>query len=186
MGQASSGKTEVRSGHQLISAGAMVLISVVAWGFAAVPASACCTVVLCYFCEGSNAGCLGCGSRQPACNMAGCNCDNLCGRKTVEDFSCVLVTPCESSDARRQAQARFDEIDTSHDGKISPDEMETWLHKQKTSWLERIAKKSLPANLEATKANEKALLKWAFDQVDTDHDGFIEPAELDSSLGAPK
>lgn len=185
---------EPRRPHCPPLAAVAVLCFLAALGLTAAPAAACCTAVVCPYCVNSSSQCVcgtppNCSWNKPCavCNTFGCNCNVQCGMWSVTSGSqCVYNPTCNSAEAKTVAQARFDEVDTNHDGKISPDEMAAWLHKQKPSWLKHLDKKSLPANLKATKANEKALFKWAFDQVDSNHDGSIDPAEFDQSLGPGK
>ncbi len=150
------------------------------------PAAACCTSTLCEFCISGSSNCV-CGAQEPVCNVFACNCNLPCGMNTYNtNNKCYFSTPCESDAAKQVAKARFDEIDTNHDGKISHEEMSAWAHKQKKPWLSHVDKTSLPAGMKATKANEAAVLKYEFDQMDTDHNGFITPDEFDRSLAASK
>ncbi len=152
------------------------------------PATACCTSVVCEYCVSGSNNCV-CGAAEPVCNVAGCNCNVQCGMNTFNtNLKCYFSTPCDGDAAKEKAaaKARFDEIDTNHDSKISSDELSAWLHKQKKPWMGHVDKKSLPAGLTATKANEAKILKYEFDQLDADHNGSISPEELDKSLAAPK
>jgi len=132
-------------------------------------ASACCTAIVCPYAISSSSKCVG-GPNMPVCNVAGCNCNLPCGMYTAStDLKCHFSTPCDSSDA----QARFDEIDTDHNGKISAAELDTWAAKQKD-----LAKNVKSKDLKAT-------VKSGFAKADKNHDGAITPDEFDSSLGKP-
>jgi hypothetical protein len=180
--------------HWLSLAAAAAVAALAALVLTAAPAAACCTAVVCPYCVSSSDNCVcgtppSCSWDKPCavCNVFGCNCNVPCGMWSLTSGNqCVYYPKCDSAEAKTLAKARFDEIDTNHDGKISPEEMAAWLHKQKPSWLKHINPKSLPANLKATKANEKALMKWEFDLADANHDGYIDPAEFDQSLGPGK
>jgi EF hand domain-containing protein len=133
------------------------------------PASACCTAIVCNYAISSSNNCVG-GPNTPVCNVAGCNCNVQCGMYTFStNLQCHFSTPCESNDA----QARFDEIDADHDGKISAAELDAWGAKQKD-----LAKNVKSKDLKAT-------LKSGFAKADKNHDGSITPAEFDSSLAKP-
>lgn len=148
------------------------------------PAGACCTAVVCPYCVSSSSQCV-CGPQHPVCNVFACNCNVQCGMWTP-DFNtglCYFSPTCDGAAAAR-AQERFKEIDANNDGKISHDEAWAWVVKKRgESWLTGFAKGELPAQTKAT--DEKATFRFAFDKVDTDHDGSISPGEMDASL-APK
>jgi hypothetical protein len=149
------------------------------------PAQACCTATVCSWCSSSSRSCV-CGAHTPVCNIFACNCNVQCGEYNVNILHrdhCVFNPTCSSAAARAGAQARFDEIDADHDGKVSRDESLVWLQKQKTSWLTRVNNKELPANLRGAK--EEDVFGFEFNQVDANKDGYIQPGELDASLAAP-
>jgi EF-hand domain pair len=130
------------------------------------PVSACCTAIICPYAISSSSQCVG-GPNMPVCNVFGCNCNLQCGMYTPDTTGkCHFSTPCTSD----SAQARFDEIDTDHNGKISAAELEAWGAKQKD-----LAKNVKSKDL-------KASLKSGFAKADKNHDGAITPDEFDSSL----
>jgi hypothetical protein len=143
-------------------------------------AQACCTAVVCNYCISGSNDCV-CGTNTPVCNVAGCNCNAQCGQNTFSTSgSCTFYPRCDSVSAKAGAEKRFAEIDADRDGKISSVELAGWGQKQKTPLAQRVNKASLPANLKA--AGDKEIFAYAFAEVDLDKDGYIQPAELDSSL----
>jgi hypothetical protein len=143
-------------------------------------AQACCTAVVCNYCISGSDDCV-CGSTTPVCNVAGCNCNAQCGQNTFSTSgSCTFFPRCDSATAKAGAEKRFAEIDADRDGRISSVELAGWGQKQKTPLAKRVDKASLPANLKA--ASDKEIFVFAFAEVDLDKDGYIQPAELDSSL----
>lgn len=147
-------------------------------------AAACCTAVVCPFCVNSSSSCV-CGSNQPVCNVFGCNCNNQCGAYSFNNNGlCYFYTPCDAASAKEGAQARFNQVDTNKDGKISKDEAWVWAQAQKRPLIAN--KSELPANLTAPGAKPQDVVSYGFKNADTNGDGSITPAEFDSSLGTAK
>jgi Ca2+-binding EF-hand superfamily protein len=175
------------SGHKVFSFKAVAGLGVVTCLFVAAlvllagPASACCTAVVCPYAISSSSQCVG-GPNMPVCNTFGCNCNTQCGMYTATtNLTCVFSGTC-SSDAANAPQARFDEIDADHDGKISLAEADAWAGKQK-DWTKNVKTK----DLKGAGKDEAGIVKAGFAKADKNHDGSITPAEFDSSLGsAPK
>ncbi|HEY0510378.1 MAG TPA: EF-hand domain-containing protein [Thermoanaerobaculia bacterium] len=158
-----------------------VCLGVAALVLFAGPASACCTAVVCPYAISSSNNCVG-GPNTPVCNTFGCNCNPQCGEYAfVVPSSCSFYPTCDSAAARTGVQARFDEIDANHDGKISAAEAEAWAGKQK-DWMKNVKTK----DLKAAGKSEKDILKAGFAKADKNHDGSITPAEFDSSLAPAK
>lgn len=76
--------------------------------------------------------------------------------------------------------ARFKEVDTNGDGRLSLEETEAWLVKKfGQSWIQHVGK--------ADRGGSNAqVLQRVFKRMDVDHDGSISPAELDSTLAVKK
>jgi hypothetical protein len=135
------------------------------------PASACCTAVVCPFAVSSSSNCVG-GPNTPVCNVFGCNCNTQCGEYAyVVPNSCSFYPTCDSAAARSSAQARFDEIDTNHDGKVSLAELQAWAPNQK-DWAKNV------------KSGKD--LKAGFSKTDKNRDGTVTAAEFDVSLAPAK
>ena len=144
------------------------------------PAAACCTAVVCPYAISSSSQCVG-GPNMPVCNTFGCNCNTQCGMYTfTTNLTCVFSATC-SLDAANAPQARFDAVDTNHDGKISAAEADAWAGKQ-TDWLKNVK----TPGLKAASKSEADIMKAGFAQADKNHDGSITPAEFDSSLAPAK
>jgi EF hand domain-containing protein len=144
------------------------------------PASACCTAVICPFAVSSSSQCVG-GPNMPVCNVFGCNCNVQCGEFTpLTTGQCKFYPTCSTAAAMADTKARFDEIDTNHDGKISAAEADAWVAKQK-DWDKNVNMKGL----KGAKTPQDAM-KAAFTKADKNHDGSITPAEFDSSLAPAK
>jgi hypothetical protein len=146
-------------------------------------AAACCSSTLCPTCVSSSNNCV-CGNQMPVCNIFACNCNNQCGAFTYATNNlCYFSTPCDSSAAKADAQARFNEVDANKDGKISQDETWAWSQKQTRSLVAN--KSELPQNLTAAGAKAQDTVTFGFKKADANGDGSITPAEFDSSLGTP-
>lgn len=139
------------------------------------------------YCVSHSSDCV-CGAQTPVCNAFGCNCNSQCGSwpctLTSKVGACSFNPTCpDDANAQREAKARFDAIDSNHDGKISLDETRAWTKSLKQP-LAKMAH-GLPKHLSAPKASEEKILRFLFDQMDTNKDGIIQPGELDKSLAAP-
>lgn len=144
-------------------------------------ASACCTNLSCPYCVSSSDYCV-CGAQKPVCNVVGCNCNNsskgMCGTyKVTSGGPCVFHPSCSSADT----QAKFDAIDTSHDGALSQDEVKAYLSSQ-PDWLKNANRKSFPAKLRGDDASLDDVVAYGFKKMDANNDGSVSPGELDSSL----
>lgn len=158
----------------------VVVLFVAALTLLAGPASACCTSIICPFCVSSSSNCV-CGSQQPVCNIFGCNCNVQCGEWTPNNNGlCYFYPTCDTSAARNSAQARFDEVDANHDGKISQDEAAAWAAKQK-DW-----DKNVKSKVKAAGKTQKDTVKAGFGLADKNHDGAVTPDEFDSGLAGAK
>ena len=159
----------------LAVAGALVL----AWLLAPSAAQACCTAVICPYCISSSSNCV-CGSQQPVCNVFACNCNRQCGEWTPNPNTglCYFYPECDTASAQAEAKARWDEVDTNKDGKVSSDESWAWFDKHKAPVLAT----GLPKDLQKPDTKREDVHRWAFAQVDKNKNGTIEPGEFDSSL----
>lgn len=144
------------------------------------PAQACCTSRSCPFCVSHETDCV-CGSETAVCNIFACNCNAKCGFYNYINSQCHLFL-CKP-EAANDAQKRFDEVDSNHDGKISSDEAWAWASSLEQPGVDHVRKEDLPANLEAAAPRE--VLNHEFAKVDADQDGFVQPGEFDISLAAP-
>lgn len=172
------GKTFSRRLLLLSLAAAIVVIAAALFP---TPAEACCTSTLCPYCVNSSSSCK-CGSQMPVCNTFGCNCNTQCGEWTAStDGYCYFSPTCGDSASRLAARKRFDEIDTNHDLKISPDEGWAWVEANGQTGPSLL--KELPEKL--TSGSDADVYRYEFGQTDADGDGYVSPAEFDSSLGEP-
>lgn len=147
-------------------------------------AAACCSSTLCPTCVSSSSSCV-CGNQMPVCNVFACNCNNQCGAFTAStDGYCYFSSPCDSAAAKADAQARFNEVDGNKDGKISQDETWAWSQKQRRSLVAN--QSELPKELTAAGSKPEDGVAFGFKKADGDGDGWITPAEFDSSLGEAK
>jgi len=149
--------------------------------FLAPAAQACCTVIYCPFQISSSTECD--LPRTPVCNVWGCNCNIQCGENTLTTGdSCLFQPECTADDAARaQAQARFDEVDASHNGTISSDEATAWAEKQ-PDFLKKVNRSALPEALQGDDVAISEVVAYAFPLADRDGDGNIAPGEFDVSL----
>jgi len=135
------------------------------------------------YCVSASNECV-CGNQTPVCNFLGCNCNYQCGEWPCtfrNDRACHWFSTCSDSAAEAQeAQERFNAIDVDHDGKISLDEAWALTQSLGQPWVKRVHK--LPEHLSAPNVNEKEILRFLLDQIDTNKDGFIQPVEMDKSL----
>ncbi len=142
-----------------------------AWGFD----SYCCGE----YCVSSNKECV-CGDHKPVCNMFACDCNSQCGEWPCiqgQNPKCYWIPTCNDS---AEAEARFNSIDGNHDGKISLDEASAWTQSLERTWVKKV--RDLPENLSAPGINEKEIVRFLLDQIDTNKDGFIQPVEFDKGL----
>lgn len=143
--------------------------------FSPTEAAGCCTDFTCPYCSSSGPACTSDCSRCentglcPTCNFVGCNCNAPCRCYSNTGSQCVPGPCCGDADAERAAaRARFDEIDTSRDGKIRPGELRAWVRKTfGRDWMDRVPDRG--------KRGERQVLKRQFDQMDANDDGAIVP-----------
>lgn len=144
------------------------------------PAQACCTSRSCPFCVSKSSDCV-CGERTAVCNIFACNCNAKCGLYNYIYPNCNYFL-CSDAEAANDARKRFDEVDANQDDKISNEEAWAWASKLESSGVEKVRQEDLPANLEA--AAPRDVFDYELGRIDTNQDGFIQPGEFDSSLGA--
>ncbi len=90
----------------------------------------------------------------------------------------------DKSEASADMSARFDEMDTDHDGRLSPDEVHGFIHAR---WQDHKGRWGGGHRMDRLDANKDGKITWdevsadaktRFDALDTNHDGFIDDAEM--------
>ncbi len=167
-GRCSTFRTTVNSGM----AKCLLILSMLA--LFSSPTQACCTNTTCPYYNSPDNTCRTTNA-EPVCNTFGCNCAPACGTMTLNWVAkCVWDEGCGDATAQiAGAKARFAEVDTGDDGKISVEELLAWHEKN-------VVHPVLSAT--ASDAERKEYLRKNFDEMDIDRNKFITPNELDTSL----